>query len=416
MPSNKIVEKSALDLTADYVGQTTTKVTEALKEAKGGVLFIDEAYNLGIGHFGKEACDTIVAAMTSEEYRNVVIVIAGYPQEMDDMLRSNSGLKSRFTHFFEFPDWEPKDCRSFFKMLSDKKNFDLEDGILDAVEKGCSKLVKLDGWGNGRDVTKLWEEVKSNRDVRVFETGGMEKRLGVQDAEGAIQSMLKAREPKSKLGVVRTRTDPYDPPPQFALDQPPVAQPPKVKTKMEMSERSEEKEAAEDDKMSLADDPPTTNEQEEDGRDEGVPDEIWDELQKSKQQEKERLEELLRLKEQMEQLQAAEEEAQRRHEEELELIRVEAEREERERKIREAEEKERRRREAVKAKRKRIEDELRRREEEQRKMEAISRQLQQISPCPMGFAWSRQGHGWRCHGGSHYVSDATLRSRFGADL
>ena len=59
-PSNKLVEMSALDLTADYVGQTTTKVKEALKEAKGGILFIDEAYSLGEGQFGKEACDTIV--------------------------------------------------------------------------------------------------------------------------------------------------------------------------------------------------------------------------------------------------------------------------------------------------------------------------------------------------------------------
>ena len=78
-----IVEKSALDVTADYVGQTTTKVNDALREAKGGVVFIDEAYNLGEGLYGKEACDTLVAAMTSEEFRDVLIVIAGYPAQIN---------------------------------------------------------------------------------------------------------------------------------------------------------------------------------------------------------------------------------------------------------------------------------------------------------------------------------------------
>ena len=117
IPSDRIVETSALELTADYVGQTTTKVTEALRESKGGILFIDEAYNLGIGPFGKEACDTIVAAMTSEQFKDVVIVIAGYPHDIDSMLNSNAGLKSRFTHFFEFPDWRPEDCKSFFELL-----------------------------------------------------------------------------------------------------------------------------------------------------------------------------------------------------------------------------------------------------------------------------------------------------------
>ena len=95
--TNKIVEKSALDLTADFVGQTTTKVTEALNDAAGGILFIDEAYNLGEGQFGKEACDTLVAAMTSREHSSVTVVIAGYADAIHEMLDVNSGLKSRFT-------------------------------------------------------------------------------------------------------------------------------------------------------------------------------------------------------------------------------------------------------------------------------------------------------------------------------
>ncbi|KAG6948977.1 hypothetical protein JG688_00014836 [Phytophthora aleatoria] len=80
-----------------YVGQTKTKVTEKLVEAKGGLLFIDEAYELGKGMYGEEA-------RTNPSYAGMVIVIAGYAKDMDVMLNRNAGLKSRFTRFIDFPD------------------------------------------------------------------------------------------------------------------------------------------------------------------------------------------------------------------------------------------------------------------------------------------------------------------------
>jgi hypothetical protein len=420
LPSDKIVETSALDLTADFLGQTSTKVNEALKEAKGGVLFIDEAYNLGFGPYGKEACDTIVAGMTSEEYRDVVIVIAGYPHEIEEMLRSNSGLKSRFTHFFEFPDWGPNDCKSFFEMFSGKQNFDLEYGIVDAIEKGCSKLMQLDGWGNGRCVTKLWEEAKSNRDARVFHTGEMERMLSLKDAERALESMLKARQPKTKKeGIVSSKiSNSYPPEIAFGNQE---ARPQNMEMEMDRTEKQREAELLSEEVSNYPEEMcsshgPQSGNHDENGRDGGVPDEIWDELQDSKRGEKKRLEELWLLQTKYKELQAAEEEAQRRHEEELERLRLKKEREERERAIREAEEAERRRREEAEAESKRIEDELRQREEERRKLEAIKRRLQQIRPCPMGFSWYKCGSGWRCGGGSHYVGDEELRRKFGSDV
>jgi SpoVK/Ycf46/Vps4 family AAA+-type ATPase len=200
-PSNKIVEKSALDLTANYEGQTTTKVTEALKEAKGGVLFIDEAYNLGQGSFGKEACDTIVQAMTSDEFADVLIVIAGYPSEINDMLNTNIGLKSRFTEFFEFPNWEPEDCVAFFEMCATNEQFTVEEGVLEKVEYGCSVVRALDGWGNGRDVKKLWEEAKSQRAQRVysFEVPEIPKRILLKDVKAGVESLIQARIPGATL-------------------------------------------------------------------------------------------------------------------------------------------------------------------------------------------------------------------------
>ena len=112
--SNKIIETSGLELTGEYLGQTKAKVKKFLDDAKGAILFIDEAYTLGYGKFSQEACDTIVAAMTTEDYQGVTIIAAGYAGDMHQILDANEGLKSRFTHFIEFPDWASEDCRSFF--------------------------------------------------------------------------------------------------------------------------------------------------------------------------------------------------------------------------------------------------------------------------------------------------------------
>lgn len=195
--SNKFVEKSALDLTADYVGQTTSKVKEALKEAQGGVLFIDEAYSLGKDQFGKEAIDTIVQAMTSAEFADVLIIIAGYTTEINEMLDSNQGLKSRFTDFFDFPDWNPSDCVAFFKLRMEQEIFVAGDGVYEKIEEGCQVLASLDGFGNGRDVTSLWRHAKSERADRVHDTGELERKILLADVQVGIASMTQARIPGS---------------------------------------------------------------------------------------------------------------------------------------------------------------------------------------------------------------------------
>jgi ATPase family associated with various cellular activities (AAA) len=195
--SNKCVEKSALDLTAGYVGQTKSKVQDLLKEAQGGVLFIDEAYNLGKGQFGKEACDTLVQAMTSDEFADVLIIIAGYTTELNEMLNSNEGLKSRFTDFFDFPDWSPSDCTAFFKSRMAEENFVAGEGVYERIEEACGVLVSLDGWGNGRDVMSLWRQAKSERADRVHDSGEVERKIIVEDLNDGINAMIKARIPGS---------------------------------------------------------------------------------------------------------------------------------------------------------------------------------------------------------------------------
>jgi ATPase family associated with various cellular activities (AAA) len=414
LPSNKIVETSALDLTADYVGQTTTKVNEALNDAKGGVLFIDEAYNLGFGPFGKEACDTIVAAMTSEKFKDVVIVIAGYPHEIDSMLNSNAGLKSRFTHYFEFPDWKPDDCKSFFELLCAKKKFSLADGASDAVEMGCGSLIELDGWANGRDVTKLWEQVKSNRDARVYDSGETNRIFVLEDVNKAISSMLAARAPKADKRQSGTIPFHEMPPPAMVMDSMNQNASPQVQNTKLQESNPPDKKPNEDQAFE-----PATKAADE--RDDGVADEVWSDLQAAKERDRARHAQLQREQEEYEQWQLAlveerEQEAQRWHELELERIRLEIlQREEQERAIREAEEKERQRKERKERERQRREVERLRREEEIRKATETQKRLRMIGNCPMGYVWHKMGSGWRCAGGGHYVSDEQLNRQFGHD-
>lgn len=433
LPSNKIKETSALELQANYLGQTSTKVDEAFQEANGGVLFIDEAYNLGVGPFGKEASDSVVAGMTSTKFKDVVVVIAGYPAEIHEMLRSNSGLKSRFTHFFEFPDWKPEDCVAFFEMLATKNGFELKDGVREEIAKGCTKLMALDGWGNGRDVTQLWHDTKAARDGRVYSLVGFPgKIIETPDVGEAVGNMLCARSgPKSKTEGRSPSVDVF---PKFAFDSGDQNAPrTRIKTESttdtteELLETSlpQEDEETQDEVETVA---PSSLE---DGRDEGVPDDIWDKLQKLKQEEEaqqheyeeeqRRLEELKKEQEKLEKL--LKEQERQEAEKAAEIARLQAEAEEAERRrleeeLRKLEEQRRREEERLRkleAERRRREEILRKQKEERRKLHAIKKKLQQIRPCPAGFSWFNEDGGWRCGGGSHYVSDAELRRSFGVD-
>lgn len=102
-----LTEVERADLVGEYIGHTALKTRELIKKAMGGILFIDEAYSLARGgekDFGKEAIDTLVKAM--EDYKNqFVLILAGYPDEMDFFLAANPGLPSRFPIVIDFPDY-----------------------------------------------------------------------------------------------------------------------------------------------------------------------------------------------------------------------------------------------------------------------------------------------------------------------
>ena len=167
-----LVETDRSGLVAGYVGQTAIKTKEVIDSAKGGVLFIDEAYSLtnrgGGQDFGQEAVDTLLKAM--EDMRDdLIVIVAGYIELMDQFVNSNPGLKSRFNRFMHFPDYTVDELMGIFDMRCEKSGYRLKDD--EAREALRARLEEasedMSGFGNARGVRNLFERALSKQADRL---------------------------------------------------------------------------------------------------------------------------------------------------------------------------------------------------------------------------------------------------------
>ncbi|WP_428908460.1 AAA family ATPase [Niallia sp. Krafla_26] len=152
-----LIVTSRADFVAGYVGQTAIKTKRKIREALGGALFIDEAYSLlgqSSGDFGKEVIDTLVDEMTKHN-ENLVVILAGYSNEMKLLLESNPGLKSRFKKFIEFKDYRPVELVQIMKSYGEQFDFHLTTEAQDWI---ISYLSDKPVAGNGRFATNLMNE------------------------------------------------------------------------------------------------------------------------------------------------------------------------------------------------------------------------------------------------------------------
>ena len=166
-----LVECDRGGLVAGYTGQTAIKTGEVIDFALDGILFIDEAYSLVNGpqdSYGNEAISTLLKRMEDDRDR-LVVIVAGYTEEMKKFIDANSGLASRFTHYVEFPDYSAKELAAMFRMNAKKSQY-----VLSAdVEKYLNAFIgirteKRDRkFGNGRWARALFEEAVSRQAVRV---------------------------------------------------------------------------------------------------------------------------------------------------------------------------------------------------------------------------------------------------------
>lgn len=171
LSTGHMVECGRQDLVGRYVGWTAKIVAEKFQSARGGVLFIDEAYALvdDSNSFGAEAINTIVQQM--ENYRNEVIVIfAGYPDKMRDFLAQNEGLNSRIAFHLNFPDYSGAELMGILDLMAKKKGFSVTDGAREKCLALCDKACKIENFGNGRFVRNMLEQATMHQATRILKS------------------------------------------------------------------------------------------------------------------------------------------------------------------------------------------------------------------------------------------------------
>lgn len=172
LSSGHLVEVDRSGLVAGYVGQTALKTKEVAESAKGGILFIDEAYTLsqpgGENDYGREAIETLLKFM--EDNRNdFIIIAAGYNDKMQGFLSSNPGLRSRFNKFIHFDDYSSSEMRSIFLQMVNEAGYSLAnkaDNLLRAI-MDTKVANKGEDFANGREARNLFEYVVSRQADRV---------------------------------------------------------------------------------------------------------------------------------------------------------------------------------------------------------------------------------------------------------
>src|ERR1700733_12415063 len=168
-----IVETDRAGLVAGYVGQTAAKTLDKCREALDGILFIDEAYALGtppgvtIGHdFGKEAIETLLKFMEDNRGR-LVVIVAGYRNEMRRFIDSNPGLNSRFSKTIEFPSYDSNELCEIFRRMAAQQKFALPDGFEAKIKPWVESRSKAEDWANAREMRTLLEKTREAQALRL---------------------------------------------------------------------------------------------------------------------------------------------------------------------------------------------------------------------------------------------------------
>src|SRR5271155_1325315 len=228
----EVVESSATDLVGQYVGQTGPKAQKLLEKALGKVLFIDEAYRLADGHFAKEAMDEIVDSITKPKFaQKLLIILAGYDDDINRLMSINPGLTSRFPEAIIFRGFNPDECAKLFNQLFQRrkqqllfKNKELDITVLESpsgefLQKMLHKfetLLNLPNWANARDIETLAKDVF----IKTIESAALLQGKLIVDKEtvvAEIDSMITERAHRSNISTSDWHS-PISDDPQAVLD------------------------------------------------------------------------------------------------------------------------------------------------------------------------------------------------------
>lgn len=174
-----LTETDRSGLIAEYEGQTAVKVNDVIDTALHGILFIDEAYALNLGHnetYGKEAVATIIKRM-EDDRENLIVILAGYTGEMKNFIETNPGFESRINRYINFPDYKPADLVEIFKRQCTKADYNLTDEAIVKVEEvfNVAYAERDKAFGNARFARNVFENAMELQSNRLASQGNLSK-------------------------------------------------------------------------------------------------------------------------------------------------------------------------------------------------------------------------------------------------
>lgn len=414
LASADVVECSASDFSTGFMGQAALKTMEQLRKGLGKVLFVDEAYQLdpsrgGGRSYSGEVLDELVKALTTIEFKGkMVVILAGYDTNMQQLLAANTGLASRFTETYRFEPFDVEQCWSVLVHQMAKKRMTLVGDWRTSLAPLMAALIQTADWGNGRDIETLASKVA--------------RAAAQDDSTDAIIQPTPVRtallsEVMQRMMADKKRQAPSRQP--TALDQEsavafaqPFASSASAPMRATLQTVTEAPSVTADDTVPAAA-LEVTDEQPSEllpgiVRDAGVSNADWQALERAKPEAAQRdAKYAAAVKEAEEALFAyeMEQEELREKERRMEAEQTAARRALYEKKVREQQEElERARQRAEQLRRKQEDLEAARRAEV-----VIQAKLQRLGVCVQGYAWIKMEGGYRCRGGSHWVSDSELR-------
>nr|YP_009393691.1 Rubisco expression protein [Caloglossa beccarii]ARW62253.1 Rubisco expression protein [Caloglossa beccarii] len=162
------------DLVGQYIGHTAPKTKEVLKQAMGGVLFIDEAYYLykpdNERDYGSEAIEILLQVMENQR-DDLVVIFAGYKNKMDKFYESNPGLSSRVTNHVDFPDYTPEELLEIAKLMLEEQQYQFSDNADSVLLEYAERRMKQPHFANARSIRNAIDRARMRQANRIFQSG-----------------------------------------------------------------------------------------------------------------------------------------------------------------------------------------------------------------------------------------------------